>query len=152
MSLVVKRGVLGNLASYAVGARDIERVAIRSDDCTKRIVRLDTSVGEIGFRFEADQRLHDGDVLHADGRRVIAISVLPDDVLVFRPATLGAAIDLAHALGNRHLPIQRDGDAIVVRYDSLLEALGETHGVPVTRESRRVARPFAYAQAPHRHD
>ena len=38
-----------------------------------------------------------------------------DDVIVARPASIGAGVELAHALGNRHLPIQRDGDAIIVR-------------------------------------
>jgi urease accessory protein len=150
--LVVREGVLGNLAAFDAGGRRIERIAVRSDDCAKRVLRFETSAGDVGVRFAGDVRLADGDIVHVDAERVIAVAVTADDVLVFRPATIGAAIDLAHALGNRHLPILRDGETIVVRYDPLLEALGEAHGVPVMRQARVVPAPFLHAHAPHTHD
>jgi urease accessory protein len=152
VSVIVRETVLGNLADYDVGGRRIERVAVRSDDCAKRVLRLETSAGEVGLRFAGEQRLRDGDIVHADPERIVAVAVTADDVLVFRPPTIGAAIQIAHALGNRHLPILRDGDAIVVRYDPLLEALGESLGVPVAREPRVVPQPFLHAHAPHAHD
>jgi len=150
--LVVHEGVLGNLAAFDAGGRRIERIAVRSDDCAKRVLRFETSAGDVGVRFAGDARLADGDIVHVDAERVIAVTVTADDVLVFRPATIGAAIDLAHALGNRHLPILRDGETIVVRYDPLLAALGDAHGVPVVREARVVPTPFLHAHAPHAHD
>lgn len=152
MSVVVATAPLGNLATFALAGRALERVGVRSDDLAKRILRVTTSVGEIGLRFEGSRRLCDGDVIHADDGLVIAVLVDADDVLVMRPASLSTAIALAHALGNRHLPIQADGDTIVVRYDPLLEALATEHGVAVTREARVVPRPFRHAHAPHRHD
>jgi urease accessory protein len=152
LSLNVVSEVLGNLADFPIGARLLERIEIRSDDCAKRIVRLATSLGDIGLRFAGEERLRDGDVVYADAERVIAVAVVADDVLVFRPPTIAAAIDLAHALGNRHLPIQRDGDAVVVRYDPLLEAVGDATGVPVTREARVVPQAFLHAHAPHGHE
>ncbi len=152
MSVVVRSAPLGNLDTFALGARTLERVWIRSDDLAKRILRLTTSAGEIGLRFEGDERLRDGDVLHADDRLVVAASIAADDVLIMRPASIAAAIALAHALGNRHLPIVVDGAAIVVRYDPLLEALAAEHHVPVTREARVVEHAFRHVNAPHRHD
>lgn len=143
---------LGNLADFPIAARRVERVAVRSDDLAKRILRLATSAGDIGLRFDGERRLRDGDVVFADRELVVAAAVIPDDVLVMRPASVAAAIDLAHALGNRHLPVQREGDAIVVRFDPLLEALAEQHGVPVAREARILTRPFLHAHAPHGHD
>jgi urease accessory protein len=143
---------LGNLADFPIGARRLERVAVRSDELARRIVRFATSAGDVGLRFDGERRLRDGDVVFADGQVVVAAAVIPDDVLVMRPASVAAAIDLAHALGNRHLPVLREGDVIVVRFDPLLEALAEQHGVLVTRESRIVTRPFLHAHAPHRHD
>jgi urease accessory protein len=152
LSVVVRTGVLGPLDGFAVGTRTLERVTVHSDDLAKRVLRFATSAGEIGLRFEGPERLHDGDVIFADERVVIAVRVEPDDVLVLRPATIAAAIAIAHALGNRHLPIQTDGGAIVVRLDPLLEALAAEHGVPVTRERRVIVRPFRHAHAPHAHE
>jgi urease accessory protein len=152
LSVSVRGAALGRLDAFDVGARTLERVTVRSDELANRVVRLATSAGEIGLRFEGADRLRDGDVIFADEHVVVAVLVDADDVLVLRPATVGAAIGIAHALGNRHLPIQTDGDAIVVRYDPLLEALAAEHGVAVTRERRVIAQPFRHAHAPHAHD
>jgi urease accessory protein len=143
---------LGNLATFAVGDRRVERVLVRSDDSAKRLLRLATSAGEIGLRFAGAERLRDGDVVHADAERVVAVAVEPDDVLVGRPPTIAAALALAHALGNRHLPVQIEGETIVVRFDPLLPALFAEHGVPCERAARVVAEPFRHAHAPHGHD
>jgi len=152
LSVLVLCGVLGPLDAFAVGERALERVSVCSDDLAKRVLRFSTSAGEIGLRFEGTERLRDGDVIFADERVVVAVFVDADDVLVMRPATIVAAIRLGHALGNRHLPIQTDGEAIVVRYDPLLEGLAREHGVDVTRELRVIAQPFRHAHAPHAHD
>jgi urease accessory protein len=152
MSVVIRTETLGCLDTFAVGARTVERVSVRSDDLAKRVLRFSTGAGEIGLRFEGSERLHDGDVIFADERLVVAVVVAADDVLVFEPGSIHAAIGIAHALGNRHLPIQAEGDAIVVRYDPLLESLGAEHGVTVRREQRVIAQPFRHAHAPHAHD
>jgi urease accessory protein len=152
LSVVVRASVLGHLDTFPLGTRTLEQVTVVSDELAKRIVRFSTSVGEIGLRFAGSERLHAGDVIFADDVLVIAVAVAADDVLIMRPESIGAAIGIAHALGNRHLPIQTDGDAIVVRYDPLLEALAAEHGVRVTRDARVIGQPFRHAHAPHSHD
>jgi urease accessory protein len=152
LSVTVRSAVLGQLDTFVVGERKLERVRLHSDDLAKRVLRFATSAGEIGLRFAGPERLRDGDVIFADAQLVVAVLVEADDVLVLRPRTVPAAIRIAHALGNRHLPIQTDGDAIVVRYDPLLEALAAEHGVGVTRERRRIVEPFRHAHAPHQHE
>jgi urease accessory protein len=143
---------IGNLEDFPLLGRGLERIAVASDDCAKRVLRFETSVGPIGLRFEGERRLRDGDVVYIDAQLVIAVAVAADDVLIGRPPTIAAALALAHALGNRHLPVQVDGDAIVVRFDPLLAALFAEHGVPVTREALVRASPFRHAHAPHGHD
>ena len=142
----------GNLDDFSVGPRRLEHITIDSDDCAKRLLRLSTSVGEIGLRFSGQRRLRDGDVVPADERVVIAVRVLPDDVLVGHPGTIASALALGHARGNRHLPVQIDGGEVIVRYDPLLPALFAEHDVPVTRAARVVAEPFRHAHAPHGHE
>ena len=152
LNVLVRTAPLGNLDVFPVGARSLELITVQSDDLAKRILRFATTIGEIGIRFAGIERLRDGDVIYADDERVIAIDVCADDVLLFRPPSLASAIALAHALGNRHLPIQIDAETIVVRYDPLLEALGSEHGVPAERAARTVRQPFRHLHAPHRHD
>jgi urease accessory protein len=101
---------------------------------------------------DGEQRIRDGDVLVADETRVIAVEVVPDDVLVAHPDSIAQAVEIAHALGNRHVPVIRDGDAIVIGYAAALEDLLERTGVRYERGARVLERPFVYAAAPHTHE
>lgn len=151
MDVALLAAPLGNLDDFDVGTRAIERVAIASDDLARRILRIETRLGSIGLRLEGDVRVRDGDVIVATTEIVIALAVVPDDVLVLRPRTIAEALALAHAIGNRHLPMQIAGESLVVRYDPLVEALFREAGAAFARESRGLARPFRHAHAPHGH-
>jgi urease accessory protein len=144
-------GVLGNLRDFPVGARTLERVAVASDAMTRRLLRLPSSRGDLGLTFADGARLCDGDVLVADESLVIAVQLQPDDVLVVRPATIAQAVEIGHALGNRHIPVVPDGDAVVVAYAEALETLIARSGVPYERTARVMERPFVHAHAPHVH-
>ena len=150
--LTLVQGTLGNLATYDVGSRTLERIEIASDDLAKRLLRLRAAGREIGLRLAEGAHVHDGDVIFADEERVIALTVAPDVVLVCRPQSIAQALVVAHALGNRHLPVQIDGDALVVRDDRLVEDLLREMDVPFAREPRTLAAPFRHAHAPHGHD
>ena len=142
---------LGNLAAYDVGKRSVERIASSSDDLAKRVLRFPTSRGDIGLRYGAGVQAADGDVIYADAELVIALDVVADDVLVCRPHSIPQALVIAHALGNRHLPMQIEGETLIVRYDRLVEDLFVAEGVAYTRESRKLGAPFRHAHAPHGH-
>ncbi len=142
--------LLGNLHDFPVGARTVERLPVASSAMTRRLLRLPSSIGDLGLMLD-DVRVRDGDVLVADETRVIAVEVIPDDVLIVYPDSIAQAVEVAHALGNRHIPVVRDGDAIVVGYAGPLEELFERSGVRYERAARVMERPFVYAHAPHTH-
>jgi urease accessory protein len=144
--------VLGNLDRFPVGARTLERLPVASSAMTRRLLRLESSAGDLGLMFADGLRIRDGDVLVADESRVIAVEVVPDDVLVAHPDSIPQAVEIAHALGNRHVPVIRDGDAIVIGYAAALEELLERSGVRYERVARVLERPFVYAHAPHTHE
>jgi urease accessory protein len=143
--------VLGNLATFPAGARTVERLPVASSVMTRRLLRLPSSIGDLGLMLDGEQRVRDGDVLVADETRVIAIEVVPEDVLIAYPDSIAQAVEIAHAFGNRHIPIIRDGDAIVVSYAAPLEELLERSGAHYERCMRILERPFVYAYAPHTH-
>ena len=142
---------LGNIAAFSVGKRDIERVAVSSDDLAKRILRLEIRGGSLGLRL-GEASLRDGDVVYADDERVVVVAVDPDDVLAVRPRSSTEAFELGHALGNRHTPAQLVDGEIVVAYDPLIEALLRERGAHYRREQRRLAQPFRPAHAAHGHE
>lgn len=136
MSFHPVEGILGNLADFAVAGRTVERVPVAADDAVRRVLRLETSAGDLGVRLDGAEPLRNGDVLFADERCVIAIEILPDDVLVVRPRTRCEALVVAHALGNRHVPLVAEGETAIVRYAPALEALVRELGVPYERARR----------------
>lgn len=152
MSAPIAARVLGTIDGFALAGRRVERVAIASDDLARRILRLRTSVGDLGLRFGNGATLRDGDVVFADESRVICVEVADEELLVARPHTLEAAARLGHAFGNRHLPVQFERDELIVRYDPLVEELLRDSGVAFARVRRKITAPFRHAHAPHRHD
>jgi len=135
--------VLGNLQDFPVGERAVERLPVASSAMTRRLLRLPSSLGDLGLMLEGSQRIRNGDVLVADATRVIAVEVQPDDVLVVSPDSIAQAVEI--------VPVIREGDTIVVAYAGALEDLLERSGVRYERVARVLEGPFVYAHAPHVH-
>jgi urease accessory protein len=143
--------VIGNVATLEKKAPHTERVYLNSDDLVKRIQRVVTDHGkEIGIRLKDNHDLIDGDVLYIDERNMIVISVKDDDLLVIQPTSIQQMGEIAHQLGNRHLPAQFEGNEMLVQYDYLVEELLQQLEIPYERENRKVKKAFRHIG--HRHD
>lgn len=143
--------VIGNVATLEKKAPHVERVYMESDDLVKRIQRVVTDHGkELGIRLKENRDLIDGDVLYMDDRNMIVISVKDDDLLVIMPTSIQQMGDIAHQLGNRHLPAQFEGNEMLVQYDYLVEELLQQLAIPYKRENRKVKQAFRHIG--HRHD
>ncbi|MEK3988336.1 MULTISPECIES: urease accessory protein UreE [Robertmurraya] len=142
--------VLGNVSTMEKRTPHVERVYLESDLLVKRIQRVVTDHGrEIGIRLKDNKDLVDGDILHMDEKNMIVISVKEDDVLVIMPTSIGQMGDIAHQLGNRHLPAQFEGDEMLVQYDYLVEELLKQVKVPYKRENRKVGQAFRHIGHSH---
>lgn len=142
--------VLGNVSTIEKRTPHVERVYLESDLLVKRIQRVITDHGrEIGIRLRDNKDLVDGDILHMDEKNMIVISVKEDDVLVIMPTSIGQMGDIAHQLGNRHLPAQFEGDEMLVQYDYLVEELLKQVKVPYKRENRKVGQAFRHIGHSH---
>ncbi|WP_146547666.1 urease accessory protein UreE [Rummeliibacillus suwonensis] len=143
--------VVGNIHKLDKPTTHIERVYVRSDDLLKKILRVKTDHGnELGIRLKEGSILKDGDILYQDERNTIIISVLADDVLVIKPTNLTQMGDIAHQLGNRHLPAQFEDDEMIVQYDYLVEKLLQDLEIPFARENRKMKKAFKHIG--HAHD
>lgn len=143
--------VIGNVAADDIRAPHTERVFLASDELVKRIQRVKTDHGrELGIRLREPKDLQNGDILYCDEKNMIVISVLADDVLTIMPGSIGQMGDIAHQLGNRHLPAQFEGDEMIVQYDYLVEELLQQLGIPFRREERQVKKAFRHIG--HSHD
>lgn len=143
--------VLGNLETIENKPKHMERVYLESDSLRKRILRVKTDHGkEIGIRLKENRDLMDGDILYMDETNMIVIQTMADDILTIMPRSIGQMGDIAHQLGNRHLPAQFEADEMLVQYDYLVEELLIDLGVPYRREKRKVKQAFRHIG--HSHD
>jgi urease accessory protein len=142
--------IVGNVEGISTEGRHIERVYLSSDDLVKRIQRVTTDHGkEVGIRLKEPKDLIDGDILYMDHKNMIVVTVTSDDLLVLRPTSMKQMGEIAHQLGNRHLPAQFEGDEMLVQYDYLVEELLKQLGIPFSREERKVKKAFRHIGHSH---
>jgi urease accessory protein len=143
--------VIGNIKQVKKQPAHIERIYLRSDDLVKKIQRVKTDHGkELGIRLKESKELMDGDILYEDEKNSIVISVIEDDVIVIQPTSLKQMGEIAHQLGNRHLPAQFENNEMLVQYDYLVERLLHECCVPFVREKRKMKEAFKHIG--HSHD
>lgn len=148
--MIIER-IVGNIDTVERLAPHKEKVYMESSDLVKRIQRVTTDHGkEIGIRLKDAKDLQDGDILYQDEKNMIVISVLADDLLVISPTSLQQMGEIAHQLGNRHLPAQFEGGEMLVQYDYLVEDLLKQLSIPYRREERKVRQAFRHIG--HKHD
>ncbi len=130
--------------------RHIEKVYLESAHLMKRIQRVKTDHGkELGIRLSDPRDLVAGDVLYMDDHNMIVIDVISDDLLVIQPRSIQEMGNIAHQLGNRHLPAQFEDEDMLVQYDYLVEELLVQLGIPFKREDRKVKQAFRHIGHSH---
>lgn len=130
--------------------RHMEKVYLESAHLVKRIQRVKTDHGnEVGIRLKEPRDLQAGDVLYMDDKNMIVIDVLSDDLIVISPRNLNEMGNIAHQLGNRHLPAQFEENDMLVQYDYLVEELLNELGIPFKREERKVKQAFRHIGHSH---
>ncbi|RIL40324.1 urease accessory protein UreE [Staphylococcus equorum] len=145
--------IVGNIANIADNekGKHIEKVYLENSDLVKRIQRVTTDHGnEIGIRLKQPIDLQYGDILYKDDTNMIIVDVNSEDLLVIKPRTLQEMGDIAHQLGNRHLPAQFTETEMLVQYDYLVESLLKDLGIPYEYEDRKVNKAFRHIG--HSHD
>lgn len=139
-----------NLSQDVLDQVHKEKVYMESGDLVKRIQRVTSDHGrDIGIRLREPKDLMDGDILYMDDKNLIYIQVLPDDLLVIKPRSINEMGNIAHQLGNRHLPAQFEGEEMLVQYDYLVEELLVELGIPYAREEKKVRKAFRHIGHSH---
>ncbi|WP_347552621.1 urease accessory protein UreE [Pseudalkalibacillus hwajinpoensis] len=142
--------VKGNIRDEKAMQSHIERVYLRSDELVKRIQRVKTDHGnELGIRLSKPKDLVDGDILYRTDDNMIVVSVMEDEVIAIRPTSIKQMGEVAHMLGNRHLPAQFEGEEMIIQHDYLVVQLLTELNVPHTIEKRKMKEAFKYIGHDH---
>ncbi|MDA3978775.1 MULTISPECIES: urease accessory protein UreE [Gallibacterium] len=121
--------------------QSIDYVPIQWFESERNILRK-TSKGnrEIAFRLlKEGQRLQHHDVVFINDSLVIAIEIIPSEVIVLSPKTLPEMARACYEIGNKHSPLFLDGDEILLPYDKPMFEWLSAAGFAPKQEQRRLS-------------
>ena len=142
--------ILGNIKDMEDIHCHVERIYLESDELLKRVLRVTSDHGhEYGISLPKGSEMRDGDILFNDGHNMVVISVKEDDVIVITPRDINEMGDVAHNLGNKHLPVQIEDGKIIIQYDYLVEKFLQDLQVNFERKNMKLKQAFRHVDHSH---
>lgn len=142
--------ILGNIKDMEDIHCHIERIYLESDELLKRVLRVTSDHGhEYGISLPKGSEMRDGDILFNDGHNMVVISVKEDDVIVITPRDINEMGEVAHNLGNKHLPVQIEDGKIIIQYDYLVEKFLQNLQVNFERKNMKLKQAFRHVDHSH---
>ncbi len=131
----------------------VDRILVDHDFRYRRRILLHTEAGrEVLLDLPQAVRLRQGDGIALEDGGVVLIVARPEKLLEIHAHDDAQLVRIAWHLGNRHLPVQLDGDRIRIRFDHVIAEMVEGLGGHV----EEIEAPFdpeagAYAPGGHHH-
>lgn len=142
--------ILGNIKDMEEIHCHVERIYLESDELLKRVLRVTSDHGhEYGISLPKGSEMRDGDILFNDGHNMVVISVKEDDVIVITPRDINEMGEVAHNLGNKHLPVQIEDGKIIIQYDYLVEKFLQDLQVNFERKNMKLKQAFRHVDHSH---
>lgn len=142
--------ILGNIKDMEDIHCHVERIYLESDELLKRVLRVTSDHGhEYGISLPKGSEMRDGDILFNDGHNMVVISVKEDDVIVITPRDINEMGEVAHNLGNKHLPVQIEDGKIIIQYDYLAEKFLQDLQVNFERKNMKLKQAFRHVDHSH---
>lgn len=145
---------LGNISAIDINNRNIDWLQLQWYEAGKRILRRQTLAGnDISLKFlDKNPALTQGDVLYESDSLIIAIEILPCDVLVIEPANPFEMASVCYEIGNKHLPLFLDNNELLVPFEMPLFRLLSAQGYAIKQDKRKLLHPLKTTVAPHAHN
>lgn len=142
---------IGNLSDMDTKGKIIDWLPIEWYEARKRIFRKTTRSGkELSIKFLNDNpALTEGDILFADDEGMIAVAILPCDCIVVHPTNMFQMASVCYEIGNKHLPLFYEAEALLIPADKPLLRLLLAQGYDVKEEKRKLLHPLKTTVAPH---
>ena len=150
---MIIREKIGSLQSVDANSYVIDKLPIEWYETGKRILHKQTVLGKnvvLKFLKEAPGLQHD-DIIYKDEQSLIVIDILPCEVIVVQPATMYEMAVACYEIGNKHLPLFYEGDAILIPYEAPLLKMLQGCGFTLKTEHRRLLHPLKTSVSPHAH-
>lgn len=142
---------LGNLTSFDVGARSIDRVAIEWYEASKRILHKRSQSGrEVIIKFlNESQNLTDDDILWYDETLAIVVDIQPCEAICIKPASIHVIAAVCYEIGNKHLPLFYYNEELLAPFEAPLFKMLTAAGYQPKREYRKLLKQLKTTVSPH---
>lgn len=116
---------------------NVEFIYLDSDDLAKKILRVKSDYDkEYGIVLKDKEiSLSDGDILFNDGKNLIVLKVNSEDVIIIEPKDINQMGEVAHLLGNTHIPVEINDGKIIVQYDYIIENILKENNIKYSLEN-----------------
>ncbi|WP_448697406.1 urease accessory protein UreE [Mucilaginibacter sp. AW1-3] len=143
----------GNIATTDIGNRKTDYLLLEWFETQKRIMHKRSQAGiEVAIKFlGGGQNLTQGDILFMDDNTIIAVDILPCEVIVIRPKNMFEMASICYEIGNKHLPLFYDNEDVLVVFDAPLFRLLSASGYEVKQETRKLLNPLKTSVSAHEH-
>ncbi len=144
---------IGHVGSFAIDGRVIDHLRLEWYETGKRVMRKFTRNGrEVALKFlRENPSLAEGDVLYADPFVVVAVEILPCEVMVIRMGSLSGVAAVCYEIGNRHLPLFIEEGVLLAPFEEPLYRWLVVSGYEVSKEERKLLYPLRSTVAEHGH-
>ena len=147
--LVTKK--TGNINSFQINNRSIDWLPVEWFEARKRILSKQTKTGKnISIKFlDENPALTQGDILFADEQTIIAVEILPCNCIVIHPKNMFEMASVCYEIGNKHLPLFYEDDAVLVPYEEPLCKLLLAQGYDIKQASKKLLQSLKTTVSPH---
>ena len=144
---------IGHIHSFDGKGRIIDWLELEWHETTKRILRKRTRSGtEVSLKFlNENPFLGEGDILYENEQMIIAVSILPCEVIVIKPGSMFEMASVCYEIGNKHLLLFYEHDELLVPFELPLFRLLEARGYTAKRDERKLVQPLITTVSPHIH-
>lgn len=149
--MMIITGKSGNLDACNPTGKTIDWLQLEWYEAPKRILHKQTNSGlPVSLKFLGlPQQLTHGDILFEDKKTIIAVEIMPCDAMVIYPANMYEMAAVSYEIGNKHLPLFFEADALLVPFDLPLFKLLTGQGYVLVQEKRRLLQPLTTTVIPH---
>lgn len=151
---MVITGKLGNIYENAADTKPRDPLRLHWYEAGKRIWRKQSLAGrEIAVKFfDEAPEWKEGDILYADEHIVVVIEIMACDCIVIKPGNMFEMARACYEIGNKHLPLFYEDDALLVPFEMPLFRLLTTQGFELSREERKLKQALKTTVSPHSND
>ena len=142
---------ISNLKDFDAHQRPVDWLDLEWFEMNKRILTRTTRGGTLlNLKFLGENPQYtEGDVLFVDESCIIAIHILPCEVIVIKPRNAYEIATVCYEIGNRHVPLFMDDTNLLVPYEvPLFKILSDSNYV-ILKENRQLLKQLKTSVLPH---